>query len=242
MDGTNLGQYFMCWLERKKIRIKNLLTISTPDEALYREIMYSLGYPNNKVNFLNLALITPFREISKLPNAQTIQKALLYRAGLSNDNTGLPDNFDPSLRMDEKVWNYKKIRPANYPERRIIGISRLLNHAKEAGLVSFFTARIKDAQFFRNPKKRLQKIMCFEGIGIQRKEEMFFNIILPFLMVLLDNEILSFANSMFENYPPLSNNAVLKTFKKSYPEIPIINAKHYFGALFMMKNHLNFRM
>ncbi|MEO0272656.1 MAG: DUF2851 family protein [candidate division WOR-3 bacterium] len=161
MDGTNLGQYFLCWLERKKTRIKNLLTIATLDEALYCEILYSPGYPNNKVNFLNLALITPFREISKLPNAQTIQKALLYRAGLSNDHTGLPENFDPSLRMDKKVWNYKKIRPANYPERRIIGVSRLLNQAKEAGLVSFFTARIKDAQFIRNPKKRLQKNYVF---------------------------------------------------------------------------------
>lgn len=91
-------------------------------------------------------------------------------------------------------------------------------------------------------KSAYKKIMCFEGIGIQRKEEMFFNIILPFLMVLLDDEISSFANSMFENYPPLSNNAVLKIFKKLHPDIPLTNAKHYFGALFMMKNHLNFRM
>jgi len=36
-------------LESKIQRMKNLLKIALPDEALYREIMLSLGYPKNKV-------------------------------------------------------------------------------------------------------------------------------------------------------------------------------------------------
>ncbi len=44
------------WLEIKKQRMQNLLKIALPDEALYREIMLSLGYPNNKVNFLELCM------------------------------------------------------------------------------------------------------------------------------------------------------------------------------------------
>ena len=75
------------WLKLKKQRMQNLLKIAPPDEALYREIMLSLGYPKNKVNFLELALILPYSEIKKLKDKHTIEKALLYRAGFINEKT-----------------------------------------------------------------------------------------------------------------------------------------------------------
>ena len=105
------------WLESKIQRMKNLLKIAEPDEALYREIMLSLGYPKNKSNFLELALLLPYSEIRRLKNRETIQKALLYRAGFSEDKNGLPDFFDFSLRMERSVWEYKGIRPNNFPEK-----------------------------------------------------------------------------------------------------------------------------
>ena len=40
-------------------RMENLLKIANPDEALYRELMLALGYKNNKVQFLELAMILP---------------------------------------------------------------------------------------------------------------------------------------------------------------------------------------
>jgi len=74
IDLNHLGEK---WLELKKRRMQNLLKIALPDEALYREIMLSLGYPKNKVNFLELALITPYAEIRKLKEKSIIEKALL---------------------------------------------------------------------------------------------------------------------------------------------------------------------
>ena len=62
----DLNQLCDKWLELKKQQMQNLLKIALPDEALYREIMLSLGYPNNKINFLELALLTPYAEIKKL--------------------------------------------------------------------------------------------------------------------------------------------------------------------------------
>ncbi|MGC9200989.1 MAG: DUF2851 family protein, partial [Candidatus Aenigmatarchaeota archaeon] len=109
----NLNQLGNRWLELKKQRMQNLLKIALTDEALYREIMLSLGYPSNKVNFLELALITPYAGIRKLKERQIIEKALLYRAGFTDDKEGLPEDFDFSLKMDKSVWNYKGIRPAN---------------------------------------------------------------------------------------------------------------------------------
>ncbi len=72
------------WLELKIQRMKNLLKIAEPDEALYREIMLSLGYPKNKVQFLELALMLPFKEIRKLKEREKIEKALLYRSGFTD--------------------------------------------------------------------------------------------------------------------------------------------------------------
>jgi len=68
-------------LKQKKTRMENLLKIANPDEALYRELMLSLGYKNNKVQFLELAMILPYSEICKLNERETIEKDLLYRAG-----------------------------------------------------------------------------------------------------------------------------------------------------------------
>ena len=47
-------------LKLKKQRMQNLLKIASPDEALYQEIMLSLGYPKNKGNFLELTLLLPY--------------------------------------------------------------------------------------------------------------------------------------------------------------------------------------
>ena len=41
-------------LSIKKERMKNLLEIAVPDEAIYREIMLSMGYSENKLQFHKL--------------------------------------------------------------------------------------------------------------------------------------------------------------------------------------------
>ena len=154
IDLIHLGEK---WLELKKQRMQNLLKIASPDEALYREIMLSLGYPKNKVNFLELALILPYSEIKKLKDKHTIEKAFLYRAGFINEKNGLPQNFDFSLRMDKSVWEYKGIRPANFPEKRIKGITELLEKSIEKGLVNFFLEKVKTEIKNKNSKSALKK-------------------------------------------------------------------------------------
>lgn len=224
------------WLELKKQRMQNLLKIALPDEALYREIMVSLGYSENKVNFLELSLITPYSEIRKLKEKLIIEKALLYRAGFINDKNGLPEDFDFSLKIDKSVWIYKGIRPANFPENRIKGISGLLTKTAECGLVNFFLKRIKRANNYSTPQISLKNIMNFEGIGLQRKEEMFFNIIMPFMMAdSEDNEVQSFLRFMFESYPPLSENKFIKDFKINHSQVEIMNVKTYMGAILFQK-------
>ncbi|HOK79381.1 MAG TPA: DUF2851 family protein [bacterium] len=239
MDLNNLGEK---WLELKKQRMQNLLKIALPDEALYREIMLSLGYPNNKVNFLELALMTPYSEIRKLKEKHVIEKALLHRAGFidgAKDFLPLPKDFDFSLKLDKSVWNYKGIRPANFPEKRITGISILLSKTIKEGIANFFLEHIKAEPINQDPEKVVKKIMNFEGIGAQRKNEMFFNIIMPFLLVYSnDDKIKNFLNFIFENHPVLSENKLIKSFKHNYPNIKIENVKTYMGAILFQKKSI----
>lgn len=240
IDLNSLGDQ---WLDAKKRRMWNLLKIALPDEALYREIMLSLGYPKNKTNFLELALMLPYSEIKKLKDREMIEKALLYRGGFINDKTGLPSDFDFSLRMSKTQWEYRGIRPANFPEKRIKGISSLLycggtlQNASTGGIVNLFYERIKSESKNQNPKTALKNIMNFDGIGIQRKEEMFFNIILPFFMVYADDvECKKFLLFLYEKHPPLQENSSIKNFLKNFPDTTISSAKEYMGAIFFVKN------
>lgn len=237
MNTIELNSLGNKWLESKKQRMENLLKIALPDKALYREIMLSLGYPKNKTNFLELALILPYSEIRKLKDRETIEKALLYRAGFINEKAGLPSDFDFSLRMNKTQWEYKGIRPANFPEKRIKGISSLLFKGIDSGLVAIFLQKIKSQIENKNLKLALRNIMNFEGIGIQRKEEMFFNIILPFLLVFSkDDAIKNYLIFIFENYPALKTNALIKKFYLYYPNKKVKTVKEYMGVILMMKS------
>ena len=232
-------------LDIKKQRMKNLLKIAIPDEALYREIMLSLGYKNNKAQFLELAMITPYSEIRKLNDKIAIELALLHRAGFIDAN-GKLENFDFSLKMDKNVWNLKGVRPANQPQNRIKQISHLLSEtvAKD-GIFSFFKSRIEENYFdgwvkdFKLNQKiansTVKKIMNFSGIGEQRKADMFFNIILPFFLVIYENEqnekLKEFLENLYEYHKPLSPNSVIKSIMRRFNIKNVSSVRKYMGLI-----------
>jgi len=213
-------------LRQKKTRMENLLKIADPDEALYREFMLALGYKNNKVQFLELAMILPYSEICKLNNQEMIEEALLYRAGFSESKEGLPEDFDFCLKMEKSVWQYKGTRPANYPEKRIEGISRLMFYSLEDGLYSLFKRKIiknysqkVDKKIAMNFSRAIMQIFTTtKAVGKTRAMEICFNIILPFFAVIFEQrEKSEYANFLYEVYdlhPPLAGNSITRTMEK----------------------------
>jgi len=209
-------------LENKKQRMQNLLKIAEPDEALYREIMLALGYRHNKVQFLELAMITPYSEIRKLKERDIIEQALLYRAGLTEENDLLPGDFDLSLKMEKFVWNYKGVRPSNYPEKRIRDISGFLEETCKEGIYLYLRQKIE--QNYVQPVTKeaairiVNKIATFKEIGKMRRLEIFFNIILPFYEVVFEKkglrELVEFLNTLYSKHPSLSDNSITRTMKK----------------------------
>lgn len=212
-------------LRQKKTRMENLLKIAAPDEALYRELMLALGYKNNKVQFLELAMILPYSGICKLNDQRMIEKALLYRAGFLESKEGLPEDFDFSLKMEKSVWQYKGTRPANYPEKRIEGISRLLFYSLEDGLCSLFEKKIMENYSEKVHKKTAmsfsrattQIFTTTKAVGETRAMEICFNIILPFFVVIFEqrgeSKYADFLYKAYDLHPSLASNSITRTMR-----------------------------
>jgi len=213
-------------LKQKKTRMENLLKIANPDEALYRELMLALGYKNNKVQFLELAMILPYSEICKLNDQGTIEKVLLYRAGFLESKEGLPEDFDFSLKMEKSVWRYRGTRPANYPKIRIEGISRLLFYSLEDGLCSLFEKKIienysgkVDKKIAMNFSRDITEVFATtRAVGKTRATEICFNIILPFFAVIFEergeSEYADYLYKAYDLHPPLVSNSITRTMEK----------------------------
>ncbi|MBM4053542.1 MAG: DUF2851 family protein [Planctomycetes bacterium] len=125
------------------------------EQALYEAIMESLGYKNNKKPFLMLASLVPVETIrSFVPedaSAQEkkiiLQSLLLGMAGLLTQREEAAKEYDAEtlhyfhliasawstiqkkinlLPLSRENWSYTGIRPANFPERRIVAIAGIL--------------------------------------------------------------------------------------------------------------------
>lgn len=242
--GTSLDSLGDKRLLHKKERMKNLLKIAATDEALYREIMLSLGYKANKVQFQELALILPYSELCKLKTQEMIERTLLYRGGLINSKGGLPKDFDVSLKMKKNLWKYQSVRPPNFPERRIKSISGFFSESCENGIYEFFKQKIQEnfTSFVneKNAPQIVNKIVLFKGVGQARGLEIFFNILLPFYEVTFGKdgqaEILRFLDDLYAQHPPLLDNSITKAmrkklFKDKKGSDIVISVKRYMGLI-----------
>jgi len=239
-------------LQQKKSRMENLLRIANPDEALYREIMLAMGYKNNKVQFLELAMILPYSEISKLKDSDTIEKALLYRAGFDKSRNDMPEDFDFSLKMNRSVWRYRGVRPYNRPDKRIKGVSKFLYKSCKDGLCKIFEMAI-EKEFSKNIDQKSARKFCKglsvlftdipEGaIGEIRAYEIIFNIIFPFFIAYFEQRgkkrLFEFLYRIFVVHPSLQDNSVTKYMKlqlfgrdKNAVNKDINNVIIYFGLI-----------
>ena len=169
------------------------------EQTFYEGLAGALGYPNNKKPFQELAEILPLstiqRTISEVPDGEKpliIQAMLFGSAGLIEPKSVnlellLPEDrsyfekiktlwkrykgYIQKSPLSEKQWTFGGMRPANFPYRRIAGLSNLILRHSSQGIFSDFLKFIKSAilisddKGYNQPTKKMFDFFCVEAKG-----------------------------------------------------------------------------
>ncbi|HIE29799.1 TPA: DUF2851 family protein [Candidatus Poribacteria bacterium] len=137
------------------------------EQVLYEGVMEALGYSKNREPFLQLAKKAPFTQLAG-KHIEEIQAILFGVAGLLpkvdieadanpidddaseyiarlRDLWSTADESYKSQQMQAEQWKFFRLRPGNFPTRRIAGISHILTNCKDGSLMLRFLPLIEEA-------------------------------------------------------------------------------------------------
>ena len=194
--------------------------------------MEALGYSRNREPFLALAEGLPLARLERLAAGPedrlgTLIAALLGAGGLLSGElprgTGLTDE---ELRTAQRTWDAMglrpvveagawrrfRVRPANRPERRLVGMAHLLHRLWDDGLLDELARRARTEKV----PALLEALVVVEGgrtyIGRGRAGEAAVNAVLPFLAawggLRGDRELGRACRALYRAWPPLPGNEV----------------------------------
>lgn len=226
-------------------------------QVLYAGIMGALGYARNKLPFLELARRLPLRVIEILAQSEPSdtecllksQALLLGTAGLlpSQRKTspgGVNDEWVNGLeqawaatRLPEAMsaadWRLFKVRPGNFPVRRIAAMSHLLLRYRQRGVLAAIVNGIQGAETEESSNLTQMLMVTADDywadhfdfgltsqlagtmlLGSSRAAEIVVNVLLPFVYAwgnFTSQPLLtSKALEVYRHYPRLATNAVEK--------------------------------
>ena len=256
--------------QEKAARFRQELCQDGANDVLYRGIFCALGYTKNKAGCLELAQRAPPERLNSCSDIAEIQSVLLGTAGLLNDisETRVKEDYLLLLEsiwqkkscgeiMNARSWDFYKVRPQNFPARRIAGMSYLWQRYRSDGL---FESILKKAREYNCLKLRDSMVIAGDGywidhynpgsrsfrplpylIGLDRATEIVINVILPLLYAWADlNKQPSFRDGIFDLnriFPGSSGNSVERHVAGRWgmPLKALKTAIHEQGALHIYK-------
>jgi len=180
--------------------VQKRLQSANSEQVFYENTMEALGYSKNRKPFLELAQKVPFVKLAG-KEALEIQAILFGVAGLlpsQNPRADIPDDDATyeyvveyleniwkeadegykSISMRLEQWQFFRLRPSNFPTRRIAGISHTLAECAEKSLILKFLSLIEEVVAQpKNVKKILKKlrgVMMFEASGFWEQHSTFY--------------------------------------------------------------------
>ncbi|MFH1226741.1 MAG: DUF2851 family protein [Planctomycetota bacterium] len=230
------------------------------DNVLYRGMMRAMGYRNNQEPFSALARAVGIKVIKRCIGSYrpdeyplVIQAALLKSAGLVKnirsltadaETTAYLDILDsiianlPELPVAENLkWDFGGTRPANYPHRRIAGISHILagqlgfGSSLSDSIIGLFRARAPVSAkidslrgiFSVGPQGYWSYRSSFSSrpftrplalVGADRADEIIVNIIIPFMLLYSrrnkDDNLARSVTEFYCAFPPLADNYIIE--------------------------------
>lgn len=235
------------------------------DQLLYQGMMEALGYSKNQLPFLRLARRLPietiFQAIQDKPEEEALEiaQALLFGAAglLQVENLveketilylyRLRDIWEKlnhrlqiqPLRANE--WQFFRLRPLNFPTRRLGGVSYLMVrfaeggiHKKIAGIIRglakninfliselerIFTCKAtgywETHYRFEEGERRKSFSQSPALIGRERAREIVLNVVLPIFLLYAweteEGELRNLVKEVYRRYPKLADNKIIRT-------------------------------
>ncbi len=235
----------------KATRFHTDLVKTEASQCLYQGIMMALGYARNKAPFLELASRLPLRVLESLAQGQITdeeclaqqQALLLGTAGLlpsqrhqeSSSGDKWVDRlerlwacFAPTEVMSHHDWHLFKVRPNNFPTRRLVAMSYLTLRYSERGICDGVVNTIRELPAGKNGlEKGLmvttsgywashfdfgRKLESPTLIGRNRAADIVVNVLLPFThawgKLTGQPELATKAIDLYRRYPRLVENTV----------------------------------
>jgi len=181
----------------KTRRLQRELRRRSFGETLYRGMMEGLGYRHNKAAFRKLAEIVPYSVVRKINKEMPQLDRMTIFQSIYFGASGLFSNIEVQLwdaetrayceainhlwdeysgllgpvRLHRKDWRMSGVRPANFPLRRMAGLSRVMAENFESGPAEAaisFGEEIKTCTGIKQMKTALDRFssrFCCEGYG-----------------------------------------------------------------------------
>ena len=233
-------------------------------QSLYQGIMGALGYSKNKVPFLELARRVPLQILESLTQSQISdeeclarqQALLLGTAGLLpsqrpnwHQKNKIDDQWVEKLEqlwisahhpevMAENNWHLFKVRPNNFPVRRIVAMSYLTLRYREKGIFAEIVDKIREVSVSKG-HHRLEKTLLITTnsywashfdfgfgsklkiptlLGHGRTADIAVNVLLPFTFawgkLTSHPKLVRQASALYRHYPKLVVNTMERHMHK----------------------------
>ena len=270
---------------RMKLKISGLKEQRAHDsweQIIYRGLMEALGYSKNQIPFRQLSNRVPaefiFRELNSStgPDKSSLVQGILFgAAGLLPYPGELPSMHSATRELAEHLksiweeywhrigimpmrpdeWQFFRLRPQNFPTRRLAGMCVLLVRFFEEGFLKTILRMIRGLRTnfdmllnelekmliceasgywrhhfrFEEPRSKNMKLIQTNLIGTDRARDMVVNIILPTLFLYAneaeDGQLLSIVKEMYNRYPPLSDNIITREMAAKLFQSPGLKRK-----------------
>lgn len=240
----------------KSAKFQQELTETEASQTLYQGIMGALGYSKNKLPCLELARRLPLQLLESMTKGELSDEEYLARQqALLLGTAGLLPSQRPNRLVSRDKWTDKlerlwtssslteampysawslfKVRPNNFPVRRIAAMSYLLLHYRESGLLVGLINIVKGAPIDSGCRRLEEGLkvnaigywashfdfgLCTRSksplIGAARASDIAVNVILPFAFAWSQlnhqPEFADKASAIYRDYPRLAANAAEK--------------------------------
>ena len=226
-------------------------------QALFQGIMGALGYSKNRLPFLDLARRLPLQLLeSRAQGKISGEECLAWQQALLLGTAGLlpsqRHNWQPNKTDDEWIgtlerlwasshlteamspnsWHLFRVRPNNFPVRRLIAMSHLILRYKKKGILEGMVNIIKETPLNKGNRRLEAAVVIITNgywashfdfgsgsridnpslLGRSRAADIVVNVLLPFAFAWgrlnWQPELIRKSFALYHNYPKLSINTV----------------------------------